>query len=83
MALVIGIDCVCCDVCTDACPNAAIAADDPIYVIDADRCTECVGHFDASQCVRVCPVDCIGVDPQRVELSWQLAEKFDALRRGR
>jgi ferredoxin len=80
MALVIGVDCLCCDVCLDVCPNAAIVADDPIYVIDADRCTECVGHHDESQCVRVCRVDCIGVDPERVELRWQLAQKYETLR---
>jgi formate hydrogenlyase subunit 6/NADH:ubiquinone oxidoreductase subunit I len=26
-----------------------------------------VGHFEASQCVVVCPVECISVDPARQE----------------
>jgi hypothetical protein len=38
-----------------------------IYRIDPSRCTECVGHFDEPQCVQVCPVSCIPVDPARVE----------------
>ena len=38
-----------------------------IYVIDPAKCTECVGHFDTPQCVEVCPVDCIPVNPDRVE----------------
>jgi hypothetical protein len=31
------------------------------------KCTECVGHFDTPQCVEVCPVDCIPVNPDLVE----------------
>jgi ferredoxin len=34
---------------------------DTIYVIDATTCVECKGHYDAPQCVSVCPVDCIVV----------------------
>jgi len=26
-------------------------------VIDAEKCTECKGHYDAPKCVEVCPVD--------------------------
>jgi ferredoxin len=49
------------------------------YVIDAARCTECVGHFDRPQCVEVCPVNCIPVDPGRVETREQLQRKYEAL----
>jgi ferredoxin len=27
------------------------------FVINPKKCTECIGHFDAPQCVAVCPVD--------------------------
>ena len=59
MALRITDECINCDVCEPACPNQAIAPGPHIYVIDPDRCTECVGHFDEPQCVAICPVDCI------------------------
>ena len=57
-------------------PNGAIAQGAEIYVIDADRCTECVGHFDAPQCRTVCPVDCIPLDPDFVETKDQLFAKY-------
>ena len=54
-----------------------------IYVIDPAKCTECVGHFDKPQCVEVCPVDCITVDPDHVETREQLLSKYDGLMRSR
>ncbi|NBU66573.1 MAG: YfhL family 4Fe-4S dicluster ferredoxin [Betaproteobacteria bacterium] len=56
MALMITDDCINCDVCEPACPNQAIAMGEHIYVIDPERCTECVGHFDEPQCQVLCPV---------------------------
>jgi ferredoxin len=50
-----------------------------IYVIDPARCTECVGHFDEPQCMQVCPVSCIPVDPQHVETREQLQAKYAQL----
>jgi ferredoxin len=46
------------------------------YIIDPDKCTECVGHFGEPQCVQVCPVECIPVNPERVETREQLMQKF-------
>ncbi|KPK55529.1 MAG: ferredoxin [Thiotrichales bacterium SG8_50] len=59
MSLTITDECINCDVCEPECPNDAIYQGDEIYEINPDLCTECVGHFEASQCVEVCPVDCI------------------------
>ena len=59
MALMINEDCINCDVCVSECPNEAIAAGPDTFVIDATKCTECVGYFDEPQCVDVCPVDAI------------------------
>ncbi len=67
MALWITDECINCDVCEPECPNQAISMGPEIYTINPDRCTECVGHFDAPQCVQVCPVDCIPIRPDRVE----------------
>jgi ferredoxin len=79
MALIITDECINCDVCEPECPNEAIYQGDSIYEIDPDRCTECVGHFDEPQCQQVCPVDCIPLDPARMETEEQLIEKYEAL----
>lgn len=76
MALMITDECINCDVCEPVCPNQAISAGVDYYVIDAFKCTECVGHFDAPQCQIVCPVDCIPLDPSNVETQEQLLAKY-------
>src|SRR5512147_2484693 len=76
MALLITDECINCDVCEPECPNNAITQGDEIYIIDPDKCTECVGHFDTPQCREVCPVDCIPEDPNHVETKDQLMAKF-------
>ncbi|NIO42821.1 MAG: YfhL family 4Fe-4S dicluster ferredoxin, partial [Burkholderiales bacterium] len=57
----------------------AIYQGEEIYEIDPDKCTECVGHFEQPQCQEVCPVDCIPVNPQRVESREQLLAKYQLL----
>jgi len=79
MALIITEDCINCAVCEPECPNNAISPGDEIFVINPDKCTECVGHFDESQCIEVCPVDCIIVDPAHTESKEQLQAKFEKL----
>ncbi|MBX9904505.1 MAG: YfhL family 4Fe-4S dicluster ferredoxin [Burkholderiales bacterium] len=79
MALMITDECINCDVCEPECPNEAISAGEEIYVIDPRKCTECVGHFDEPQCQKVCPVDCIPLDPQRKETEEQLLQKYRQL----
>ncbi|HKA39789.1 MAG TPA: YfhL family 4Fe-4S dicluster ferredoxin [Burkholderiales bacterium] len=76
MALIITDECINCDVCEPECPNQAISQGEEYYVIDPRRCTECVGHFDEPQCVKVCPVDCIPLDPNHVETKEQLHAKY-------
>ena len=36
-------------------------------------------HFDKPQCVEVCPVDCIPLDPGVVETREQLQVKYEGL----
>lgn len=79
MALLITEQCINCDVCEPECPNQAISEGAEYYVIDPARCTECVGHFDTPQCVEVCPVDCIPLDPLWPESNGQLLEKYQRL----
>ena len=75
MAFIITEECIACDACVSECPNDAISAGDPLYIIDPDKCTECVGHFDEQQCAAVCPVDCCVTDPNHKETKEQLLEK--------
>jgi ferredoxin len=79
MALLIEEDCINCDMCEPECPNEAISMGAEIYEINADKCTECVGHYDEAQCVNVCPIDCIIQDPDRIEDNAALQQKFDQL----
>ena len=79
MALLITDECINCDVCEPECPNQAISMGPEIYQIDPARCTECVGHFDEPQCVQVCPVSCIPVDPANIEAKDSVWAKFQRL----
>jgi len=77
MSLKITDECINCDVCEPECPNEAISQGEEIYVIDPDKCTECVGHFDEPQCQQVCPVDCIPLGQQ--ESRELLLERYEKL----
>jgi ferredoxin len=79
MALYITDECINCDVCEPECPNQAISMGEEIYQIDPGRCTECVGHFDEPQCVALCPVNCIPVDPAHIESPESLWAKYRRL----
>jgi ferredoxin len=82
MSLLINDECINCDVCEPECPNSAISQGDEIYEIDPNLCTECVGHFDEPQCIEVCPVDCILVDPDHTESRDELQAKYEQLTAG-
>lgn len=79
MALIITDECINCDVCEPECPNGAIFMGQDIYEIDPHKCTECVGHFDEPQCMQVCPVSCIPVNPEFVEDRETLWQKYRRL----
>ncbi|GIX23063.1 MAG: ferredoxin [Caldimonas sp.] len=79
MALMITDQCINCDVCEPECPNQAISMGPEYYQIDPQRCTECVGHFDAPQCVQVCPVECIPIHPDYQEDRDALWAKYQRL----
>jgi len=79
MSLIITDECIACDACREECPNMAIEEGDPIYIIESDICTECVGSFDEPQCIEVCPVDCIILDVDNQETAQELQLKFKQL----
>ncbi|UCC49665.1 MAG: YfhL family 4Fe-4S dicluster ferredoxin [Gemmatimonadota bacterium] len=83
MAMMINNDCIDCGACVTVCPNDAInegaATDVPVYWIDAERCTECVGAHEERQCIEVCPVDCIVPNPDCQETQEELLAKYQRL----
>jgi ferredoxin len=79
MAMKIVAECINCGACEPECPNEAISAADPIFVINVERCTECVGAFETPRCIEVCPVDCIIHDPDHVEAPEVLKDKYERL----
>src|SRR5262249_16079559 len=80
MAMLILDTCINCGNCEPDCPNTAISAGDSTYVIASDRCTECVGAYDAPKCAEVCPVsDCIVVRAARAESRDVLEARYAAL----
>lgn len=79
MALLINDECVNCGVCEPECPNEAISEGDDLYVINWNKCTECMGHHDEPQCIEVCPVDCIVKDPAHEETKEELLAKKESI----
>jgi ferredoxin len=57
MALHIIASCVNCWACAPLCPTQAITAALPHFLIDAEKCSECVGYFAEPQCASICPVE--------------------------
>jgi len=79
MAYKITDDCISCGACEAECKNNAISEGDTTYVIDPDRCTECVGYFESPKCAEVCPVGAPVHDPEHEESKEQLLEKWHGL----
>jgi len=83
VAVVITDECIMCGACEPECPNDAISEGDPKYVVDPDACTECLGFYADQQCINVCPVDCIVLDPEHEETQDELMNKFRSLHPGK
>lgn len=91
MATIITDECINCGACEPECPNTAIyqggvefdaldgskqaALSNEFFYIVPDKCTECVGFFDAEACAAVCPVDCCVPDPNNPETEAVLLER--------
>jgi ferredoxin len=63
MAYKITDECISCGACEPECPVQAISEGETIYVIDPNKCVECVGYFESSKCAEICPVDAPIPDP--------------------
>ncbi|MFC1946653.1 YfhL family 4Fe-4S dicluster ferredoxin [Chloroflexota bacterium] len=79
MAYKISDECISCGACETECPNGAISEGETIYVIDSDKCTECVGAADDSKCADICPVAACEPDPDKQESKEELQAKYDKL----
>ena len=79
MSYKITSDCTNCGACEPECPNNAITQGDDYYVIEAAKCTECVGFHALPQCAVVCPVDSCVTDPSHVENEAALLAKAKTL----
>jgi ferredoxin len=79
MAYKINEDCISCGACESECPNNAIKEGDTVFVINPDKCTECVGAHDSPKCAEVCPVDAPKPDPKHQETKEALLAKYKKL----
>ena len=79
MALMITDECINCDVCEPECPNDAISQGEEIYIIDPILCTKTIYNYETTQCVEVCPVDCIIGNPNIIETKEQLKDKYNSI----
>lgn len=83
MAYKITDECIKCGSCELECSNFAISEGETTYVIDPDRCTECVGAYESSRCAEICPLGAPVPDPGHVESREQLLEKWRSLHPGK
>ena len=83
MAYYITEDCISCVACEPECPNQAISEGKNIFVINPDRCTECIGSNKTSRCAEVCPVDACKPDPNHSETKELLLNKWRGLHPGK
>lgn len=83
MAYKINGDCMNCGACKPDCRDDAIKEGDAIFVIDVEKCTECVGWFNSQKCAEVCPVGAPVADADHQESREQLLEKWKKLHPGK
>ena len=82
MAYKISSDCLACGVCQVECLNNAISEGDNAYIIDPEKCTECVGFRESARCAEICPVGAPIPDPAVKETHKQLMNKWKKLHPG-
>ncbi len=54
--------CVNCWACEPLCPNQAIQAATPHFLIDPAKCNDCDGHYADPQCASICPIEGVILD---------------------
>lgn len=79
MAYKITDECISCRACEAEYKNQAISEGKNSYMIDPDKCTECVGYYEVPRCSEICPVDAPQPDLDHKESTEQLLEKWHRL----
>ena len=79
MAYKITDECIYCGTCAEECPNRAIYEGKTQFIIDPNKCTECIGYFESPRCVEACPLDVPVPDIEHQETKDQLLEKWHKL----
>ena len=72
-----------CRACEIECPNGAISDGPDIFVIDSEKCTECVTFHAQPKCAEVCPVEACITDDGKIETEAALLEKVKRLHPGK
>jgi ferredoxin len=83
MAYKIDEKCQSCGLCESECPNGAIYEGESHYVIDPQKCTECVGAHEVSECSVVCSVGAPVPDSANKESHDALLQKWKRLHPGK
>ena len=83
MAYKIVDTCTGCTICLQECQNDAISEKGTVYVVDPDKCTECVGNYPQPKCVEVCILNACVPDPNHRESKEQLLAKWRRLHPGK
>lgn len=82
MAVKISDDCISCGACEAECANKAISEGPTSYVVNPERCTECVGSHNEPQCMQTCPISAIVLDEGCREAHEDLLARWQALHPG-
>ncbi len=82
MSTRISDECINCGACEPECPNGAISEGADTYVIDPQKCTECVGFHGDEACQSVCPVECCIPDSNNREDEASLLQRAIKLHPG-
>lgn len=82
MVVKITEECISCGACEAECPNKAISEGPNCYVVDPEKCTECIGSHQTQQCIQICPVGAVVFDENRRESREELLERWRKLHPG-
>lgn len=75
-------ECILCGTCAEECPNKAIYEGETQFIIDPNKCTECIVDFESPRCAQACPLQVPVPDPQHQETREQLMDKWRKLHPG-
>lgn len=82
--------CIDCRICIPECPDGGISVNFGknnsnsnlgVYLIDNNKCTECIEYIRESKCASMCPVDAIYLkDSESEDILWNKWKKNKAIK---